>query len=327
MKKFIIALICLLFVAGFGYSIYLNFDAFKAQATLYTKQQLDEAVENAYKEGNANEEQYRQQIATLQNSLEIAEQKLLQLNVLIEENSLLSNENEQLKTEINELETLILRLEGEIRYYQELLKISGNKELIFINFYYDTILLETKVIEKGSTIKEAVNIRIIEDYGGKCEGWELSDGSGIDLSWHQFFENTDVFAKVSGVYSLKSNIPTFNLYSTEGNEYGMRVKLNDTYSYPASRISEGTRVTVEFWFLATSYKPTSIKNRICYVDGFISDWSDNLQYMQPTVHDSFLDSVGVWVKYEMYFTMSDNVEFLCEFDYDPTNSSTWYLNI
>ena len=76
MKQFFIGLICFLIVAGLGVSIYFNIDAINAKASLYTKEQMDEAVEKAYAEGNAKEQQYKQQIATLQNTLELAENEL-----------------------------------------------------------------------------------------------------------------------------------------------------------------------------------------------------------------------------------------------------------
>ena len=49
MKNFIVAIICALLVVGLGVSIYFNFDAIKAQATLlYTKEQMEYLLETLY---------------------------------------------------------------------------------------------------------------------------------------------------------------------------------------------------------------------------------------------------------------------------------------
>lgn len=306
MKNFIVAIICALLVVGLGVSIYFNFDAIKAQATLYTKEQMDKAVEQAYAEGNKNEQQHLIQIATLQNQLEVAEAELENLDKL-------ASENTEQKAQISELQTRILQLKAEIEYYQNLLEIENVENLVYITFNFNNEVIDTKIVESGSKIVGAIDTTKIDLAGYILNYWEDAEGEQVDLETKVFVSNAELYANITAKEPEKHSV----VFSS--NIEGMRIvteKLEETDLFgfvviyangtridnneKLSQIEEGTLVRVRIAIQPTMIEPIKITiggetiNIFAYEN--IADFVEDVDYFVYTA--SFVIDSDIQIVFE-----------------------------
>ena len=103
-----------------------------------------------------------------------------------EDNETLTAELEDITAEKEELEDLVARLRADLEEYQ-----NNVQELVYVNFYVDNEIVETKAIRvNGSILTE---VETPEKEGYIFSSWQL-DNVDIDITTYEFDEDTDLVA-------------------------------------------------------------------------------------------------------------------------------------
>lgn len=211
MKKWIIAIVCILIVVCFGLLIYFNFDLIKSNSTLYTKEQMDEACKKAYNEAISNEQDYIFEINQLKTSNKDLTLQVELLEPLANENPTLKKQIEDLNKQINDQEKLIKAIE--------------DKNIVYVYFYNADELFKVSIVVKGDKIRSVpeVNIR-----GYDFIGWSRESTSDeiFDVSSINYNENTNYYAvlREKQVNFNMTDLYSMKIYASRDGTYEINYK-------------------------------------------------------------------------------------------------------
>lgn len=176
----------------------------------YTYEDVQNAYNQGLNDGVANEQSLIKQIETYKNQLE----ELTEYKSLYEQ---LASENPELKNKITELQLQIEQLNATIKYYESILN-EEDKNLVFVNFYFENELIKTVAVVPGTIVPET---EIPNTYNGyNISSW-LYNGEIFDLTTSEINANTDVKANVeyvnviyivdNQIYATNKTIKGYNL--------------------------------------------------------------------------------------------------------------------